>query len=276
MTRARERKLRMLMMIGFAVLSTSSLAVASFAWFTSSQKATASFTQLRVDAGLQYEFYAYNDNGYDALPSFDEEDTFEDHFTIVDSETLQNNNVVGWWPGQKATFAIKVLSFGGTNISLYLDEYSVSLGSPTRQTVSGGADFNGGIEVRMEWAIDIFAGQSATSDGFKSFMANDTPSDLLDIDVGTSIAHSKTTGAILDPLCDFSELSTPGDLYMFYTVSFSNDSSTWFVETDSAKNPIAAPEPGASVRYFNHDTATGNSSCYSGLEFHINTLRVAT
>ena len=265
------------MMIGFAVLSTSSLAVASFAWFTASTKATASFTQLRVDAGLQYEFYAYNDNGYSGVPSFEEEDTFDEMFTLVDSENPNNNNVIGWWPGQKATFAIKVLAFGGSNISLYLDQYSVTLASnPTRQTVSDGKDFSGGIEIRMEWAIDIYAGQAVSSGGFKSFMSDADPSDLLDIDVGTQIDHATTTGTITNPLCAFTDLATPGDLYMFYTVCFSDDNSTWFTETDASKNPIAAPEPGASARYFNHDTAGGNSSCYAGLEFHINTLRVAT
>jgi|GEM_PF-4207974 len=261
-------------MIGFTLISTSSLAVATFAWLTSNSKATLSTTELRVESGLTFTFYAYKDNFADPA---------NDNYTVTgyQSSSLDNgfaNDFVeitdaSWtsfpnmYPGDKLTFAIKVEGIASTSIGL-----DVSLFTSTHST-NLLADINGvNIPIDFAWATDVYGDSSPTSDYYTKFVAgnqyedqDDQPVPLEDkleqggFDFGEVV--SETDADRHFNILETDRISSR-TTYLFYTICFSNAPSTYF-SLKSGSQDVFIP-----------DDEHGNSNCYKGLGFQINELSI--
>lgn len=257
-------------MIAFSVLSFASLSVATLAWFTANSTATFSTSQMTVDAGIQYNLYVYK-NGtstlYEEEPTFTEGDEFDDFFDPITSIT----NINGWRPGQKVTYAIEVIGFTGTDLYFYLSSYnSPAATSPTRvvRTTS--------YSIRMAWAINIYSASYASKESFADFFERqdqdgereDKLTDILDLAIPSTVGEDVS---ITDPLAHATSVNNT--VTFFYTLEYSDDSGTYFIETNGSGTPIDEPGQGAVTRYFQKSTS-GNSNCYAGLTFTVDELTV--
>lgn len=280
MSRAKERKIKMLLMIGFAVLSTSSLAVASYAWFTSNTTSTATFTQLKVDTGLIYTFYAYNGNFAGGNPAnnvtgFTESHptgTFASNYTeITESNQSKCTTFNGMWPGQKLSFAIHLQNITTDYIGVDVNSFTSTYDSVSQVKIP---DVEAVKTVDMAWAIDLYATSTTASTDYISFIEDETLGgtldDNIDIDIGTTV--DSTVRSTTRHIITNSSVSTT-ELYVFYTVVFSNDPETYLVRTDSTFEDIEPASQTPTHYYIPHSTQ-GDSNAYIGLGFCISQLTI--
>lgn len=293
MSRAKERKIKMLLMIGFAVLSTSSLAAATFAWFTviPARMQSGTMTVTSVDA---FDFYAYKGNPDDSYVPEHEGNDFEDDFVLLDENTSPADlalytSLSGIAPGKAMTFAFKYenRTSASVEITKLTSNDGVMQNLSQKCYVANQATTT---PVNVGWAINIYTTAITTTSGYADYV-ND-PSDgytaedlfLYDELSANSAYHranylagttSSNIVTLTNPLTVFQSDSLSGDTYILLSVMFSDESSTYFQEVDGdsgTASPIdIAPESGN--RYFRKAT-TGNSNCYGNLSFAINEIRL--
>lgn len=260
------------MMIGFAVLSTSSLAVASFAWFTSNQKATVSTTQLKVQSGLQFKFYAYlgnfkNNDSSNAVTGYQTStlnNGFDNDFVEItdDSWTTMSN----MYPGDKLTFAIEVSGITTEIIGLDVKDFNGGR-SNTLFAIIEDAD----VPIEITWAMDLFGDSSSDPSYYTRFVAgeayeldeDDNPVALEDtiepsFPFGSAVPdnHDEHAFTVMD-----TDRIANEKTYLFYTLCFSNEPTTYFTSYNNS-----------TTRYVHSDS--GTSDVYKGLSFAITQLEV--
>ena len=274
MTKAKERKIKLALMIGFAVVSTASLAVSSFAWFTSSRTATVNFTQLVVDAGLEFTFYAYKDNfkdpanddytvtGYQAS-SLDH--GFDQDFVEITQSSW--TTFQGMYPGDKLTFAIEVKGISTTGIALDVVRFD-SGRSPSLFAEINSAN----VPIEFAWAIDVFGEASAEPSYYTKFVQGyqyendqeDHPVPLEDameaggFNFGESISDTAANRHF--NILESTRISD-NKTYLFYTICFSNGPGT-FMSLKTGSTTVYVPNE------------EGNSNCYKGLGYQIKELSI--
>ncbi len=308
MTKSKQRKLKMAMMIGFAVLSTTSLAVSSFAWFITRRKATFEVSQLTVISPDAFSFYAYRGNpvsSYNPEASTGDLEhpnkTFEDDFIALDQNTPSATrdeylSFNGMYPGKAMTFAFKLVDRTAASLSIT----KLTSNDATMQGIKG-TDNNpqpryisnyspANTSINVGWAMNIYVTTLTVDHGYTSFVndpSNDyEASDLFRYDETSenSAYHranylagnvSSNVVTLSNPIPLFSSSSLSGTTYVFFSVMFSDESSTYFEEVNG-NSGTATPVteiPTTGTRYF-RKSVNGNSNCYSNLKFAINELRL--
>ena len=268
------------MMIAFSVLSFASLSVATLAWFTSNATATFTATELRVDPGLIYTFYAYNGNFKDRNPanevtgysSATPSGTFSANFTAITEDNQGKCTTFNkMWPGQKLTFAIHLQNVTTGYISVNMESFTSTYDSASQVKMP---EVVGLKTVDMAWTIDLYGTSSETSGDFIPFIEDETLdgtlTDVLDIAVGTDVDSTlrNTPRTIAE-----NDSVSGHELYVFYTVMFSNDPETYLARTDSTFENIDPMSTTDTHYYIPHPTL-GDSNAYIGLSFHINQLTI--
>lgn len=311
MTKGRERKLKLALMIGFAVVSTSSLAVSTFAWFVSRAKATLSTSTMVVDSPDDFDFYAYAgnpDSSYvpeDLKPGEEEGGErygFDHDFVKLsrddDAATLNHYlSMNGIYPGRSLTFAFDVQGRSNAKISIT----KITSNDAVKQGIKG-SDKNiqhryamkgtTEVEVNVGWAIDIYAMELTSDSVYASFVTDpsngytstddlflyDDMSDDTTKHATAYLAGSEDDNHVIT-LTNPIELYSSDDLtdvkYVLISVLYSDAPSTYFkeVESSSGSAPVIDVVPEKGDRYFRKDSDIGTSNCYSNLTFALNELK---
>ena len=297
--REKERKIKMIGMIGMSVLIISSLATSTYAWFVSRNKATVNTTTMTVDAGLQYKFFAFNGNFQGSNPSnpvagyttATPTGTFENNFTEITSasQTAFDN----MWPGERLTFAVHVWAISKTKITLSVTEFASEITGINIRAVKIVDEVVQMSAIDMAWAINLYGCQSADAGYYSQFIEGYEPYDsTVQSPTKTALTNvlPRTIGTVVSDETKETEFtlaestSTDGQIdqdatygyetYLFYTVEFSNLGETWYRETDSTGTAEYPYHGTGDIKYYIQDSIYGNSSCYEGLSFSISQLKI--
>lgn len=266
--------------------------VSTFAWFQANASATvttsSTSTTITVSKPDDYTLYYYNGN----LSSHTYTGTFSSDFTAItnssDLSTYTTLNAI--YPGKIMVFAVTMTSCDTSN---YID---LKLTKVTSNTIN---DQDGSkhryrrspqTEVNIGWAIDIYSAAVATAsvNGSYNTMVNNPGSlsaqDKFSFAIGTTKAASlageisSNVITLSTPIELYRSLATATNMTLFYSVYFSDASTTWFKETNAGgSESYYAPQSNA-TRYFDqYSSGTNNdklynSNCYAGLRFQLNEL----
>ena len=294
-------------MIGFTLVSTSSLAVATFAWLTTNSKATLSSGLMTVSSPDSVVLYAYKGNpnaSYEPEKEVDEvQRTFDDDFVGLtkdsDAATLNTYaNFNGMYPGKSMTFAFKLENKSSASLA-------ISKITSNDAAMEGLKGTDGEIQnryhvaadssttsINVGWAFDIYVTTLEADSGYSSFVLDPsneyTAEDFFKYggpDVpeayqrDTYLAGSTTNNVVTltSPISLFSstELDATKTTYLFFSIHFSDDSSTYYreVEGTGGTAPTVDVIPAQGDRFFRKDPSeNGSSNCYSNLTFAINEL----
>ncbi|MBE6127568.1 MAG: hypothetical protein E7182_06305 [Erysipelotrichaceae bacterium] len=291
----------MLMMIGFAVLSTSSLAVASFAWFTASTKASANFSNLTVLSPDSVVLYAYKGNPDPSYVPEKDGNKFDDDFVPLDNNTqesirTQYADFNGMYPGKAMTFAFKIENKSSAALSITKLTSNDALleglkGTDNQHQYRYVANSTPSELINIGWAMDIYVTTLTSDSGYSSF-ANDPSNNYAAEDKflygSDAVVESKyrketylagtTANNVITltnqiPLFSSDELDADATTYLFFSVLFSDHDSTYYQEVNGNSGTATDLDviPTSGDRYF-RKTTSGNSNCYSNLTFAINEL----
>lgn len=278
--RERERKIKMFGMIGMSILVISSLATATYAWFTKIN-VTASTGVMTVSTIEQttWKFYAYNGN---LDENYTAEGAFADDFTeITDLNKSTLATTAGLFAGDAVTFCIEVTGMEGDSYDISLDLTGVR--SNTWYAQKGGNNHRyarktiGSTpttrEANVGWAMDIYTmgdadnsiyldGSNWSTDKYEHTFEND---DTYAVDAGANKKNLFTVS---------SAAPSGGSYFIFYQAYFSDDNGTHFTEQADYHYAAPAEYPRTSepLRYFLYDDVNGNSNLYAGLRFELTNL----
>ena len=308
MTKAKERKLKLVTMIGFAVLSVSALTVSTFAWFTTRNKATFQTGTMVIDSVDDFDFYAYKGNPDDSyVPEEEiEEDVFNKfdddfiHLGADDSQATKDHylSLNGMYPGKAMTFAFKT-----TKSSFNVSISKITSNDADREGItytSSGQSYtqhryvNGktNMEVNVGWAMNVYVQVFTADSGYSSFVTNpsndytatdlfryDELSETADYHRASYLAGSEDTNShvvtLTNPIPLYSGTSLTGTNYVIISVLFSDHKSTYFQEVDGTSGTAKPVDtiPTMGDRYFKQSDS-GSSNCYSNLTFALNELKL--
>ena len=286
--RERERKIKMFGMIGMSILVISSLATATYAWFTKIN-VSASTGTLTVIAPDDYSYYSYKGNND---PSHTPTGTFGDDFLKVTNENKEaETNFTGMYPGQSKIYCIEIASkTAGNDVSLVINSLisnnALKQGDTYKRTVSGTT-----TEINVGWAIDITS--MASTDGSGYYEGNDSDwlvvknaSGPLSGDIFNetnfptstlnSGSHANQIISLGTPVSMFTANATQKawtSIYIFYRVYFSDATTTLYGEINASGGYNVPVTDGN--RVFQADAEGGTSNCYAGLTFQLKTLTLS-
>ena len=176
----------------------------------------------------------------------------EESSSTSQAEGLNPTRVQDLWPAHKLTFAIVADSASGISLSSFSETYSVDAKVSATQPVS------------LSWAINIYGnGYNVSNTGndladitsaFSTHYYSSQKNDVMDF-YYTSAEQKKLVPSPWVSLPIVSNISEPAEgqhTVIFFTIEFSNDSSTFF-SYDS------------STTYYEKNTS-GNSNCYEKLK----------
>ena len=285
--RERERKIKMFGMIGMSVLVISSLATATYAWFTK-VNVTASTGTMIVSTVEQttWNFYAYNGNGSDG--KYVMQNDFELDFTLIDDTDEDPDNdssvladVGELFAGDSVLFAIEVTGVtADTTYSVGLDLTEVLSTTwnnkhPTERRYAKHNSYKD-IEVNIGWAMNIYTIGSPSNAAYQSDSNYSTDKFSYSIANGSNIASLVSSNPV--SLISESALETTStSIFLFYKIHFDDvGSGTLFTEktNNSYTDDVPYPQTGAATRYFLQDE-NGNSNCFAGLDFKLKTLSLS-
>lgn len=270
MNRKLKTRLKIVGATGTAVFTLFSAFTATYAWFASNSSVTATGMQISVmtPPDVNFELFylsSFTDSNSDTqdgnlntttnINSGYEVEYQNATFTEIDMDNLPTPNptdIQHLWPAHKLTFAVTIDS--GEASKLSLTDWTETAGTVGTPKVSAEQ------YVRLSWAIDIYgAAYSVTATNSKA------------TDIATAYRTSYFGAAKTDvfnysqsnlaPTSDKPELDVVGSIpsisagnrvIVFFTVEFSNASSTYY-RYDTATD------------YYVLDSANGNSNCYESL-----------
>ena len=277
----RRARASLIASVVIGLLAVTTAGVSTYAWYQATANATvtaqSSSTTITAVKPDEYAFYAYKGN----KASHTYTGTFSSDFDAITSSNIAElTNLGELYPTKAATFAIAMTGCTvGQPITMNLTK--VTSNTINKQNGSKHRYIRGGTtEINIGWAIDIYTACSATADSSYNALINST-STLSASDKFTCTSENSTTYLAGTPSANVITLSsakslynanaTATTMYLFYTVYFSNASSTWYKEVDGSGNPLK--EDGTTdIRYFDVDTSSGNSNCFAGLNFALNEL----
>lgn len=294
-----KMKLSLLASMGVSLLAVASASISTFAWFQAQADVTitasGASTTITVTKPDDYSFFAYKGN---KLSSWTPNNTFENDFIEITSAEIlaQQTDLSGIYPGQKFTYAVKIENKTSANLKITkIKSNDTSMESISRARVVWQQT---STYINIGWAMNIYSTSVAATtpsyaqySGFVSNPASgnedmfkydefDTTQDEDENYIyrrayyleGTT---SSNVVALKRPISIFSSSSLSGTTYIFYSVVFSNEDTTYFKEMDGGSGTaeeIDIPKP-TGTRYFKKVTY-GNSNCYSGLTFALTELKL--
>ena len=285
----RKAKASLITSVVIGLLAVCTAGVSTYAWFQANASATisasessTSITVTKPDQ-LVYEYYYYNSNSTNGYKTGDSYTAFTGAggaFTLISSTTTTAyTSVSNLWPGYKMSFCVKVTTDKAFKLTLANSAVtkgvlSSSTGYRYLYTTSTTTD-----DIDLARAIHIYAdistsNEKATFDNFIS--GKDTES----ADLTNKYEYSKiSAGTIslstgLSTLIDQESALESTTYYIYYTVEFSNDSTTYYreVDKDGVTQYVPKADSTSVKRYFIYDPTNGNSNCYAGLSFSISEL----
>ena len=305
-----KRKLSLILSTCLSLTAVFTGGVSTFAWFqaygNATLRTTSSNLDLSVEAPDTFEldepvFYAYSGNGQAGYSGAISGDISNDaalvNFVKLSTDDLKNEyfSIASLVPGHKMSFGIKIRTtndYSLTSATLALTGYT-TINNNYRKVLSAVTDgasgtlgyYDEGVTPKIIRIEDIvrFHGTINTTGAF----ALGDESSL----AGYDTTYTSGTGLRTKSYTDQNyEITTVGSfnapldsatIYLFYTIEFSNDSSTWFQEyTEDDSKYYRCYEVidnnRAANRYFHQDSSHGSSSCYEGLSFRIDQLEVST
>ena len=263
------------------LLAVTTAGVSTYAWFVSNSSATitanSSETTITANKPDDYAFYGYIGN----TASHTYTGTFATDFEAITSLNLAaKTSFSNCYPTQAMTFAVVMT---GCTIGEYIDLDLTKVTSNNINNQDGAKHryiSSTSTEINIGWAIDIYTKCVASPNSNYNDLINQTntlsASDKFgctSVNTSTYLAGSRTDNVITlsSSKSLYHATATATTMYLFYTVYFSNASTTWYSEVDGSGNAMTVPGTG-STRYFVSDTSTGNSNCYAGLTFALNEL----
>ena len=282
MTKARASLITSVI-IGLLAITTAG--VSTYAWFqaNSSATVTAESTSTTITAAKpdDYAFYAYKGN----KASYTYTGTFATDFEAITSLNIEEKtSFTNFYPNKAMTFAVVMTGCTvGNTISLNLTK--VTSNTINKQNVSKHRLVrNGAKEINIGWAIDIYTKCVASPNSSYNDLVNEpdtlSAGDKFLCSSGndtTYLAASSTAANVItlsSAISLYNANATATSMYLFYTVYFTNSSSTWYKEVNSTGTALLV-ESTENTRYFDADTTNGNSNCFAGLTFALNELTLS-
>lgn len=270
--------------VGLTAILTAS--VSTYAWFQASASATvqavSDSTTITVSKPDDYAFYYYNNNKLSTYNS--PNGTFSNDFTAITSSNVGTaTSMDGMYPGQRLTFAITKSGLTASSSPVSLSITKVMSNTIYKQNASKHRYIHGGTtDINIGWAMNVYctvlgsnsANPESSLTGYSSFITSPS-SDLFtctSANESTYLAGSSTNNVITltNPISLCSGTATHSNMFILYTVEFSNANTTFYKEVNSSGIDITVPST-ANTRYFTSSTS-GNSNCYAGLNFQLNEL----
>ena len=285
-------------------LSVCTAGVSTFAWFQAQAnvnvRAAETSTTITVAAPDSFELgspvmYAYSGNGsagYNPTtnPASGNVTTPTNFVALTNENKSDWLNISGLVPGRRMTFCAEVSTDGGNinDASLLLTGYT-STNNNYRKVLATVADGGAGTQgtypnnqdqiIRIEDTIIFYVSINTT--GVFSLGDPDTLT-------AHTCAKDYTAGSGSQPTkysnLDYKIGSATGlsasTIYVFYTIEFSNDQGTWYQEYTCSNNVYhkcydVIANDYAGNRYFYKDSSHGSSSCYEGLSFTIDSMKIS-
>ena len=227
---------------------------------------------------------------------------FDDDFVPLDNNTQESTRAQfadfnGMYPGKAMTFAFKIENKSSASLSITKLTSNDSnmqglVGTDDQPQDRFVATTSEEELINVGWAINIYATTLVADTGYTSYV-NDPSNEYQREDKflyeggitvsdeshrrATYLAGSTTNNVVTltNPisLFDSSSLDDTKTTYLFFSVMFSDESSTFYKEvaSDSGTAEEIDVIPPTGNRYFKKAT-TGNSNCYGNLTFALNEL----
>ncbi len=302
----RKAKASLIASIAVGLLAITTAGVSTYAWFQASANATVQTVgndcEITVAKPDDFVFYKYNGNKTTYTPGLTDNNDdgvidFYDDFTplVSSSDMATETSLTGMYPGQAMTFAIKLtnVTSASVDITKVKSNDSVMEGLSQNRYVSGQGSATA-MPVNVGWAMNVFATSFTTkaSSNYTTFVGSPSGEDKFKYDEldntqagGNYIYHrayylagatASNVVTLTRPINIFSTSSTSDQLFIVYSVVFSNNDSTYFNEVDGyagSPNVINVP-PESGNRYFSKNTS-GNSNCYASLSFALKEIKIS-
>ena len=279
-----KQKLGFITTVALSLLTVFSASIATYAWFQATANVTiraeSVSTTITVNKPNDYVFYGYNGN----IGSHTPNGTFSNDFTALTTATLVNEytSFDAMSPGEIKVFAIGVSA--ASSVSLTLTE--IVSNNAVKQNIRDGSSnlqhryvyATDNYEINIGYAMDIFVRSETPANGsaptgYTSFLTSTSGTDLFDYSIGTSADRTLlNSGTYASPEISTSisffnnaSLTTTNDLYIFWSVIFSDANAMHYNEVTSGGVALKE-EPSTGNRYFTQSN-TGNSNCFGGLDF---------
>lgn len=281
-----KRKLSLMWTIISSIAMVGTASVATFAWFQASAAAevhTASTsTTITTSKPDDYEFYYYNKNKLDTYNS--PNGTYANDFELVTSSNISTvTNMDGMYPGQKLTFCVKLSGKTVDADSVQLKITHITSNTTVQESIAQRRVIRTGsyanMDINIGWAMNIYSTvlgtNNSTVPAYSTFITSPSGDKFTHSPSNNStyLAGSKS-GNIIELTTPISVVSsttaTHSNMYLMYTIEFSNANTTYYKEVNSSGTDLPVP-PDSGTRYFDSNTS-GTSNCYAGLSFQLNTL----
>ena len=281
----RKAKLSLIASIAVGLLAITTAGVSTYAWFQANSSATitanSTSTTITVNKPDEYAFYAYKGNN----ASHTYTGTFATDFEAITSLNLaEKTTFSNFYPTKAMTFAVAMEGCTvGNPISLNLTK--VTSNTINKQNASKHRLVRSGAkEINVGWAIDIYTKCVASPNSNYNDLINQTSTlsagdkfACTSANDSTYLAASSTEGNIItlsSSISLYNQNATATTMYLFYTVYFTNATSTWYKEVSST-GTVLSLESTENTRYFDADSSNGNSNCFAGLTFALNELTLS-
>jgi hypothetical protein len=280
-------KIKIALEIAMSVLTVSSLAVSTYAWFAMQDTAKIDFFSMHVpeDVTCSLKYYSGNfDVNTSTYPGYKDPRVLSNPSkasTVTDYNTqfvaIPGNQFVAngpldlqnLQPGVCHTYAAEVTSGNASSLTFDLTQFLAPI-SATRRIKEGSSYTSKGITLAS--AIDIYAESfplsadnatnTANANSFITTYMEGTPVDTFtyfDTDT-TTPSYTVATGSI----------SATTGLLIVFTIEFTNLPATFY----AYNGPHASDADSTSSYDYYTRSSSGDSNCYAGLSFKIQTLTI--
>lgn len=194
----------------------------------------------------------------------------------------------GLWPGYRVSYCLAVSNVSKNRLKMDLTRFTSEKASATDARLKRCIYGNTSTLIEIGWAINIYTDAAATSTNYvrhlnKKLISDGTTvlTDNFTYAAGTAIPVDQNQ-TYTTPDNSHTNLLTTATIsnhaaYIFYTIEFSDETSTYFQECNPQGNAISLPASSGDRLYKSYATAgnAGDSSCYSDLAFSIQKLTVS-
>ena len=283
MREALRQKAGFIATVALSLLTVASASVATYAWFQATAdvtiRAESASTTITVNKPEDYTFFGYNGNVGAHTPN----GTFSNDFTALTTAALVNEytSFDTMSPGDIKVFAVGAKA--ASSISLVLNSFVSN--NATKQNILDTAGnlqkrfvYGQSYEVNVGYAMDIFVStytpaNNAAPTGYISFLTSTSGTDKFNYSIETAAhrtlldsgSYAAPTISQDIPFYNNGSLTSTNDIYIMWSVVFSDANTVHYKEVNSAGQDIKE-KPLTGDRHF-AQSDTGSSNCFGGLDF---------